>query len=145
MMISVVDWGYIYAHFMTFERRLKSTLWAKPRTFHWVKKAGPKEPNSMSLLSGEWYCRKLVGHIKRLEKYKCVSQKVCARLSKIDDGREWWLCLDGGILGGACLCCGFTYRLINKSIRAAKSCARAGGDYCIMKHCGNIPPIRRIS
>lgn len=47
---------------------------------------------------------KFVGHVNRLEKSKCVSWKVCMRLSNmsIDDQSMWWLCM-GGMVGGACL------------------------------------------
>ena len=51
-----------------------------------MDKAGPREPKSLSLLYGGMYWRKLVGHVKGLEKYECVSWKAWIRLSRIGGG-----------------------------------------------------------
>lgn len=52
------------AHFMTFGMRMGSAIWASPWPFHYVEKVGTRGPNNISLLCGEWYWRKLVGHVR---------------------------------------------------------------------------------
>lgn len=65
-------------------------------------KDGPKDPNVFSLMYGELYCKKFVGHVRGLEKHKCVRWKVWLRLSSIGGGMEWWLCKKR-MLQGLCM------------------------------------------
>ena len=43
----------IQAHFMIFGMRSMSVMWVYPRLNHYVLKAGPKEPKTLSLLCGK--------------------------------------------------------------------------------------------
>lgn len=51
---------------------------------------GPDDPKTPSLSYGEFYCRKFVGCVRGLEKYKCVMWTVWVTLSSIGGGKEWW-------------------------------------------------------
>ena len=48
---------------------------------------------------GELYCKKIVGHVRGLEKHKCVRWKVWLSLSSIGGGRGWWLCKKRDVVG----------------------------------------------
>lgn len=62
-------------------------------------KARPNDPNIFSLMYGELYCKKFVGHVRGLEKHGCVRWKVWLSLSSIASGREWWLCKKRDVVG----------------------------------------------
>ena len=63
---------------------------------------GPNDSNILSLSSVELYCKKFMGHVRSLKKYKCVRWKVWLRLSIIDVQRSRWLCRKWMFWGAYC-------------------------------------------
>ena len=51
-----------------------------------MEKASSSNPKVTTLSCGEWYCENFVRHVSGLKMYKCVSWKVCMRLSRIIGG-----------------------------------------------------------
>ena len=60
--------------------------------------------------------------------FVCVNWKLCMSLSSIDDGRVWWVWIQG-VVASSNLRRVLMYRLIWKSIYVAKSCI-VGGRGC---------------